>query len=226
MFLGLRTVCAFGTGLSSRMLMPLHTRQGKFRGGAAFSSSFDFSPPALPSSKEPINLTFQSLSRATLEESSSVVIIGRGDMLASALAGGLSGLFDASVSDAMLKSRKAGDSGVTVSSWLPTPSGKPRHITLVHFCCCCVANAVRNRECSLPFKQVQLPSKASRHNSPARPDAIPSLLKTAASSSGSKGKFTDDVFSLHVFRSPRLSNSSTSLMLSNCRSLSLSLHTP
>ncbi len=132
MFLGLRTVNALGTRIGPRTLTPLTVaRQGKFRGGAAFASAFDFPPPSVPTSKE-VSLSFESLNLATLEESPSVVIIGRSDILASALTGGLRNVVDVSISDAMLKSRKAGDSGVTVSSWLPTPSGKPRHLSLVH----------------------------------------------------------------------------------------------
>jgi hypothetical protein len=62
---------------------------------------------------------------------------------------------------------KAGDAGKVVTTWLSGGSGLPlQHLSLV-----------------------LLPEAASRHNHPARPDAVPKLLKSAMSAAGSSGVY-------------------------------------
>jgi apolipoprotein N-acyltransferase len=110
------------------------------------------------------SLSFVPLDASALAAAPQVVVVGTGSDLAATIAG-LSLSASTALTAALVggDQAKAGDSGKVVTTWL-SGSSPMQHLSLV-----------------------LLPESASRHNHPARPDALPKLLKSAMSAAGSSG---------------------------------------
>ena len=109
-----------------------------------------------------VKLEFASVEAATLKAAESLIVVGRPESLAAA-----TGAFvDAALLEVMVGKGKVGDAGKVANSWAPpaVDGGKMRHLSIA-----------------------MVPSKASRHNTPARPDAVTALLASALGA-GSNGK--------------------------------------
>jgi len=114
------------------------------------------------------SLSFVPLDAAALAAAPQLVVVGKGSELAATVGGlGLSASTDLMAALVGSDQAKAGDAGKVVTTWLSGGSGLPlQHLSLV-----------------------LLPEAASRHNHPARPDAVPKLLKSAMSAAGSSGVY-------------------------------------
>jgi hypothetical protein len=114
------------------------------------------------------SLAFVPLDVAALAAAPRVVVVGKASEVAAAVGGlGLGVSADLVAALAGGDSAKAGDAGKVVSTWFQGAGAAGAPLQHLAF--------------------VLLPEVASRHNHPARPDALPSLLKTAVGAAGSSG---------------------------------------